>query len=68
VPVSDTHISVFSVSRVALSGDLGGQFLCPSPMLSPLGEKGYYWGDLTRVMFSSLPYLILSILEPVTMY
>jgi hypothetical protein len=32
---------------------LGGQLLCPSPVLSPPREKGYYWGALTRVTFCS---------------
>jgi hypothetical protein len=47
---------------------LGGQLLCPSPMLSPPREKGYYWGALTRVTFCSPPYLTLSILEPLIVY
>jgi hypothetical protein len=30
---------------------LEGQYLFPSPMLSLLMKKGYYYGVLTRVMF-----------------
>jgi hypothetical protein len=46
---------------------LGGQLMCPSPMLSLPREKGYYRGSLTRVMFCPPPYT-LSILEPVIVY
>jgi hypothetical protein len=35
---------------------LGGQPLCTSPVLSPHGEKGYYWGALRGVTFHSPPY------------
>ena len=45
--------------------NLGGELLCPSPVLSPPKEKGYCWGALTKVMFCSPPYLTLSILEPI---
>jgi hypothetical protein len=47
---------------------LGGQLLCPTLMLSPPREKGYYCGELTRVTLYSPPYLTLSILEPLIMY
>jgi hypothetical protein len=47
---------------------LGGQFLCPSLVLSPPRAKGYYWGGHTRVTFRSLSYLTLSILEPLIVY
>jgi hypothetical protein len=34
---------------------LGGQLMCPSHVLSPPKEKGYYRGALTRVTFHSPP-------------
>jgi hypothetical protein len=47
---------------------LGGQHMCPSLVLSPPREKGYYWGGVTKVMLCSSPYLTLAILEHVAMY
>jgi hypothetical protein len=47
---------------------LGDHHLCPSLVLSPPEENGYYWGGLTRVNLCSPPYLTLSILELVTVY
>jgi hypothetical protein len=39
----DNGSLVWEIVSVALF-HLGGQLLCPSPVLSPPREKGYYWG------------------------